>query len=249
MIFTPKMLIVAALSVIATYLCIYFELYAEFPLTIIGIAIVFPIVFSIGGAYARREKALDHYGRLKAHGRAIYFAARDWTEESDHSFQTILKKILKNLLVSCRKLFNTNIENSAQMEKRIYSKFSALSKYLKKCRKRGMSTSDFSRANQYLNKMMESFENLKHIYQYRTPLTLRAFSKIFTFTLPILYGPYFAYLSIDYSAGLIYIIPVLFSIILISLDNIQDHLENPFDLVGEDDVRINVEKFIKTLDY
>ncbi len=86
MIFTPKMVIVVALSVIATYLCIYFELFADFPLTLIGIAIVFPIVFSIGGAYSRREKALNHYGRLKAHGRAIYFAARDWTEESDHSF-------------------------------------------------------------------------------------------------------------------------------------------------------------------
>jgi predicted membrane chloride channel (bestrophin family) len=79
-------------------------------------------------------------------------------------------------------------------------------------------------------------------------LTLRAFSKIFTIMLPILYGPYFAYLAEDYSSGLIYIVPVLFSIILISLDNIQDHLENPFDLVGEDDVRFNVEKFIETLD-
>ncbi|NQU63164.1 MAG: hypothetical protein HQ517_02610 [SAR324 cluster bacterium] len=30
-------------------------------------------------------------------------------------------------------------------------------------------------------------------------------------------------------------------------DNIQEHLENPFDQVGEDDIRINPDKFIETL--
>ena len=249
MMFTLKTLIVVVLSVLSTYLCIQYKLYADFPLTLIGIAIVFPIVFSIGGAYSRREKALAHYGRLKAHGRSIFFGARDWIENTDEKFLRKLKKIMKDLLIHCRELFNTDINNSAKREKMIYSNFSDLSKYIKECRARGMSTSDFSRANQYLDKMMDAFENLKHIYQYRTPLTLRAFSKIFTMILPILYGPYFANLAKDYSVGLIYIIPILFSIILISLDNIQDHLENPFDLVGEDDVRINVEKFIKTLDY
>jgi hypothetical protein len=33
--------------------------------------------------------------------------------------------------------------------------------------------------------------------------------------------------------------PILYSFILVSLDNIQDHLENPFDEVGEDDIRID----------
>ncbi len=41
--------------------------------------------------------------------------------------------------------------------------------------------------------------------------------------------------------------PILFSVVLVSLENIQDHLEDPFDLVGEDDVIINVEKFIARL--
>ena len=42
--------------------------------------------------------------------------------------------------------------------------------------------------------------------------------------------------------------PVLLTFILVSLDNIQDHLENPFDQVGEDDIRINAEKFIERLE-
>ena len=35
--------------------------------------------------------------------------------------------------------------------------------------------------------------------------------------------------------------------ILVSLDNIQEHLENPFDQIGEDDISINAEKFVDQL--
>lgn len=41
--------------------------------------------------------------------------------------------------------------------------------------------------------------------------------------------------------------PVLFAVILLSLDNIQEHLENPFDQIGEDDVAINAEIFVERL--
>ena len=66
--------------------------------------------------------------------------------------------------------------------------------------------------------------------------------------LPILYGPYFAAVAQDYSSGLIYVMPVLFTMILVSLDNIQDHLENPFDQIGEDDIAINAEKYVERLE-
>ncbi|MCP4898312.1 MAG: hypothetical protein GY906_15165 [bacterium] len=81
---------------------------------------------------------------------------------------------------------------------------------------------------------------MKHVYQYRNPRTLRAFSDFFIVVLPIAYGPHFARMAGESSYGLHFIVPVLFSIILVSLDNIQNHLENPFDQIGEDDVTINV---------
>ena len=92
-----------------------------------------------------------------------------------------------------------------------------------------------------------AFEQIKHIYQYRTPRTLRTFSDIFITVLPPLYGPYFAYIAADFSPGLTYLMPVLFALVLASLDNIQEHLENPFDQVGQDDVTINAEKFMDRL--
>lgn len=248
LIFSPNTLIVAFFSVLSTFACIYYEIYADFPLTIVGIAVVFPIVFSISGAYARRERALNYYGTLKAYGRAIYFASRDWLPESEKRYQQKLKFILWGLLRNLREMFLMEKEKSSKKEKMVYSKFSELSLFIKECKKRGMTAGEASRANQYLSRMLDSFEGMKHIYQYRTPITLRAYSKIFTYVLPIIYGPYFANLAKGFPTGLFFVVPFLFSIILVSLDNIQDHLENPFDMVGEDDVVINENKFVNWLD-
>ena len=110
-----------------------------------------------------------------------------------------------------------------------------------------MSSGECSRSNQTLQKLIISFESLKHIYQYRTPRTLSAFSDLFVTILPVLYGPYFASVSADYAPSLVYVLPVLFTMILVSLDNIQEHLENPFDQIGEDDISINAEKFVDQL--
>jgi hypothetical protein len=71
--------------------------------------------------------------------------------------------------------------------------------------------------------------------------------EVFIAILPPLYGPYFAYFAQDCLSGMAYVMPVLFSLILVSLDNIQAHLENPFDKVGEYDITINVQQFVERL--
>gem|GEM_PF-3245522 len=39
--------VVTTLAIISTYLCIYWNINIDFPLTVITIAVVFPIVFTI----------------------------------------------------------------------------------------------------------------------------------------------------------------------------------------------------------
>ncbi|MEN8121971.1 MAG: hypothetical protein ABFS35_16600 [Bacteroidota bacterium] len=248
LIFNLKTLIVVVLSGLSTYLSSYYGVKANFPMTIIGIAVVFPIVFSISGAYKRRETALKHYAYLKAHGRALFLAARDWVPETDTEFQNDMKALLKDILGGVRELLHTGREDRKEMESDVYQMFSKLSLAIKSFRGRGLASGEVSRSNQYLSKMLDAFENMKHIYQYRTPITLRAYSKIFIFLIPIVYGPYFVHIAGDYHLTIIMIMPVLLSIVLVSLDNIQDHLENPFDQVGEDDIKIHAEKFADWLD-
>ncbi len=243
-----KTLIITILSVLSTYLCFKYKIEGKFPLTLIATAIVFPIVFSIGGAYKRREAALDQYGNIKAHGRALFFAVKHWLPETTEALQVDVKERLRHLMDSCRVSFTQPVEDLVKNEKGIYESFDELSEFIKKLRAEGLPSGEASRANQFLSKMMISFEKIKHIYQYRTPRTLRTYSQIFIVVLPIVYGPHFAQMIEGYSnMFLTYIIPVLFSVILVSLDNIQTHLENPFDQVGEDDVEFNVEKFINNL--
>ena len=136
----------------------------------VGTAVVFPIVFSIGGAYKRREGALDDYAVMKAHGTALYFATPDWIDDTDDDLQGEIRALLFELLDASRTLSS-------------------------------------SRLNQFLSKMIIAFESVKHVYQYRTPVTLRAYFKVFIYLIPVLFGPYFAAISLEYSSSLTYVMP------------------------------------------
>ena len=88
-----KSLLVAGLAVLSMLVCRRYGLEAGFPLTLVATAVVFPIVFSISGAYKRREAALVDYGEIKAHGRAIYFAVRDWLAERDPALEAEFREL------------------------------------------------------------------------------------------------------------------------------------------------------------
>ena len=71
-----KSVLISALAVLSTWISLQLGFKANFPLTLIATAIVFPLVFSINTAYNRREKSLEEYGAFKANGRAMALAAR-----------------------------------------------------------------------------------------------------------------------------------------------------------------------------
>lgn len=234
-----KTLIITALSVISTFVCFKLGLTAKFPDMLVGVAIVFPVVFSISSAYNRRELALQRFSDFKGHAIAIYYATRDWASDNEHNLPQRTRDLVGELLVVIRSMFTeSHRQELEQNEKNIYSLFSKLSNLTMEMRKHGVQSGEISRVSQYVSKMIIAFDNLKMIHVYRTPVTLRAYSKVFIYVFPIIYGPYFASTFNDYSASLEYVMPVLYSFILVSLDNIQDHLEHPFDEVGEDDIKI-----------
>jgi len=234
-----KTLIITALSVISAYVCYNLELKAKFPDMLVGVAIVFPVVFSIGSAYNRRETALQRFSDFKGHAIALYYATRDWTSDKNHDLPDRTRALVGEMLVLIRSMFTSkNNKDWSANEKVIYSQFSKLSAITMEMRQYGVQSGEISRVSQYVSKMIIAFDNLRIIHEYRTPVTLRAYSKVFIYVFPIIYGPYFADTFENYSAHLEYVMPVLYSFILVSLDNIQDHLENPFDEVGEDDIRI-----------
>lgn len=245
MIINYKTLIITVLSVVSTYFCYHMGFLAKFPDMLVGVAIVFPVVFSISAAYTRREVALQRFSDFKGHAIAIYYATRDWPTDKNHDLPVQVRELVGELLVRIRVMFTADKNKGwEENEKAIYGLFSKLSILSMELRQHGVQSSDTSRVSQYLSKMIIAFDNLKIVQVYRTPVTLRAYSKVFIYVFPIIYGPYFASTFKDYSAHLEYVMPILYSFILVSLDNIQDHLENPFDEVGEDDIRIEAKEVV-----
>ena len=244
-IFSLRCLTLSIAAVVATLISLRMGWIADYPMALIGTAVIFPIVFAINSAYQRREEALHHYAQIKANLRSIYFSMAHWrgSLSEDELEKTI--KIVSAPMFAIRELITNDHDDLRKNERGVYQAFSELSKVLENHGDKNKFTgAQVSTAHRFLNVLMIEFESLKHIYQYRTPRALQAFSDVFITVLPILYGPVFAKIATDIDNKILaFLVPALFAFVLSSLDNIQADLEDPFDGIGVDDMVINAEIF------
>ena len=56
---------------------------------------------------------------------------------------------------------------------------------------------------------------------------------------PVIFGPFFAHVAIEKGLEFGLVLAIIYSLVLTILDNIQEDLEDPFDGVGSDDIRLN----------
>lgn len=232
-------IIITFLAILSTYLCNRFGFYADLPSGLVGIAIIFPIVFSINSAYKRREEALKYFASLRANAIAIYYAHRDWVPDNpEHGRRA--KKMITRLLSGIREYFLSSTENENEKFRYVYKQFSDFSLSHEQLRHSNVPANEISRINQYLRTIIIDFEKMRNIFLYRTPISLRAYSQIFLNIFPILYAPYFAHLCNKSYAIVGYCVAITYSVVLVSLDNIQEDLESPYDEVGSDDVNLDV---------
>ena len=232
-----KSIVVVIVSCFFTYACIVLEITFDIPTDLIGIAIVFPIVFSINAAYVRREKALSHFSEIKGSALGIRMAHLHWVnnDTSPH-----LEK-LDNLYSNFFEKMATYLKSQAP-GKELYNEIILLFRDISLCheglREAGLSANETSRVNQYLRKMIVEFENIINIKNYRTPNSLRAYSKVFLNAFPIIFAPFFAFVSANNSPLFGFSMAIMYGLVLTSLDNIQDDLEDPFDGIGSDDISL-----------
>jgi predicted membrane chloride channel (bestrophin family) len=231
--------IITILALASTYICNRFGFYADLPWGLIGIAIIFPIVFSINSAYRRREEALKYFASLKGHAVAIFYAHRDWVR-GDPQHAERVKKMINSLLRAIKEYFSSSPEKEEAAFGNVYKELSKFSLSHEKLREANVPANEVSRLNQYLRALIIDFEKMRNILLYRTPNTLRAYSQIFLNIFPILYAPYFANLCRESYGVVGYGVATLYSVVLVSLDNIQEDLESPYDSVGADDVNLDV---------
>ena len=246
-------LVALFLAIAATQLCLKFQIFVDMPTGLFGIAVVFPLVFTINSAFTRREQSLAYYGDFIASLSSIYFAHSSYyraiNQEKRNKSKTALEKSkseLKDLEVTIKRLVQlvkddlhaSNKQKTNRLE--IYKLFQMISdkNYVVQS-----STERF-----FANDALACFEKLSSISNYRTPISMRIYLRLFIYIFPICFAPYFA--TIEAQAAYIgLLVATLYVAILFILSAIQDHLENPFDGQGLDDIDLDEKgKFVEFLE-
>jgi hypothetical protein len=208
-------------------------------LTLLSIAIIFPLVFTIRGSFRRREKALEHLSQYRSAMKTLFYftSTSNLTEEEKNKLDIILKDIGEKTLARL-KIQNEEIKDLDDEIEKVYDFIQA---------KNGMiSTKLKDRIFKYMNDLHEAIDNLHAIHVHRTPISLKAYCKIFIYIFPMIYTPTIIFnIGQNYNHTAVYFVVILTEFILISLYNIQDHLEYPFDSKGLDDIKLDHFKIIR----
>ncbi len=222
------------ITVLTTFLASYFNFIFNVDLTLLSIAIVFPLVFAIRGSFRRREKALGHLSKFRSALQTVdYFimSNAELTESSKNEMIVILEKISEETMDHLAKKEKTTsqLDEIIDMVQRFMnSREEVISKSLK------------DRIFRFMQDLHESIENLHAINIHRTPIVLKAYCKFFIYIFPLVYAPTVIFNLGPHSPIIIaYGVVILTQFILISLYNIQDQLENPFDDDGPDDIKLD----------
>ena len=243
-VFNYKLLFILLETVLVFFLYEKYKININVDYTIMSIAIVFPLVFSITSAYQRRQDAIDLY--LEFRNKIIdltniFYAvenikAKDYNQlfnllqevqsmlntylidsDSENSFDQIREKRKEVLLIidSHKKLFNEREKDSLIRVK---------------------------------NELFLSAEKIRGIKIHGTPISLKKYCLLFIYFSPFLYNSQSTINDFDWS--LFSPIPLLFSMVisfvLMTLYNVQDYIENPFDQEGLDDLKIHSIKVDQT---
>ena len=235
-ILNKKTLYALLISLIVLFLSYRFSITYNIDLTLISIAIIFPLVFTIRGAFRRREKAIEHLSLFRGSLKTVENIVRgSKLEESD------IKRSL-DLITKCSKGLIDYLSDVVPTTKSHDDNLEELYSYL--LSKRDIiGGGTLQKISRFLKDTYDSADNLVGIHTHRTPISLKAYCLIFVYIFPLIYTPTIINkIGIDNPPYLTYFIVILSQFILISLYNIQDQMEYPFDKEGIDDIDLDIFK-------
>ena len=235
-ILNKKTLYALLISLIVLFLSYRFSITYNIDLTLISIAIIFPLVFTIRGAFRRREKAIEHLSLFRGSLKTVENIIRgSKLEESDI-------KISLDLITKCSKGLIDYLSDVVPTTKSHDDNIEELYSFLLSKRD-VIGGGTLQKVSRFLKDTYDSADNLVGIHTHRTPISLKAYCLIFVYIFPVIYTPTIINkIGIDNPPYLTYFIVILSQFILISLYNIQDQMEYPFDKEGIDDIDLDLFK-------
>tara|TARA_B100001094_G_scaffold69067_1_gene65471 strand:+ start:3918 stop:4652 length:735 start_codon:yes stop_codon:yes gene_type:complete len=226
------------ISLIVPFVAYKFNVSYDIDLTLISIAIIFPLVFTIRGAFRRREKALEHLSLFRASLKTVAnLISSSKLEEAD------MKRGLELVNNSNQDLFKF-LQSSGETTKHD-NNLNELFDFLNS-KKSIIGGGTLQKIIRFLKDTIDSADNLVAIDRHRTPISLKAYCLIFVYIFPMIYTPTIIYkIGIENPSWITYFIVILSEFILISLYNIQDQMEYPFDDEGLDDIDLDIFKMVR----
>ena len=232
-----KTLIAVFISTATVFLAFQYNVNYNIDLTLISIAIVFPLVFSIRSSFRRREKALEHLSQFRGAIKTIDYlfkASKSLSEDKKKEIATILVEISDTVIAHLGGSDFDTKELDATINKVhlfILENIEEIPRSLK------------DRILRFMNDLHEAVDNLHAIHSHRTPISLRAYCLLFIYIFPFVYTPSIINrIGIDAEVWITYFVVIVSEFFLISLYNIQDHMEYPFDQDGLDDINLKIFK-------
>ena len=246
-----RTLISVIISFIATKIAYYYNLVFDLDLTLISVAVVFPLVFTLGSAFQRREKALEHLGRAKGALASIKYcfsASKNIVDEEKEKIYSGVNSVKSELISFLYAKSNDKVklnQSIGLIQNFIMEHRDALGRSLS------------LRIYRLMRDVIMGIENSISIKVHRTPQSIRAYCELFIYIFPFYYAPTLIknvdtpssgsgeiinslnvpMIDNDY-AFIVYGLNIIISFILISLFNVQEQIENPYDQDGMDDIKL-----------
>ena len=215
-----------------------YQITIDFDISIVSIAIVFPLVFSITSAYQRRQEAIGLFldFRNKIIDLTNIFFAVDKIEKKDYDLLfNKLFGIQASLINYLTKEDSNDIFEQIRQERKDVLR-------IIDDRKKLFNEREKDSLIRVKNELFLSAEKIRGIKLHGTPISLKKYCLIFIYFSPLLFNtqsilnktPF----DLNIESSLTLLFTLVMSFVLMALYNVQDYIENPFDQKGLDDLKI-----------
>jgi hypothetical protein len=232
-----RTLIAMAVAFATLWISYIFNLSYNIDLTLVSIAIIFPLVFNIRGSFQRRERALEYLSRFRSALLTLNYYFKNSPKLTDND-----KLEITNILLEISDELKVHLGKSDYDTKAMDDKVQKVFDFITD--KDEIIPARYKvKIIRFMNDLHESIENLHAIHVHRTIISLKAYCEYSIYIFPLIYVPTIIFhVGMDTSKWVAFFTVIFTEFILISLFNIQDQMEYPFDKVGMDDINLEIFK-------
>lgn len=232
--FNLRTFLVLVISQVTTFFTIHYQIKFSTDLVLFGLAIGFPLAFSIQSAFKRRERALEYLSLFKAGTLAIHHSF-SISEDLSTERKTEARALVSNLINQVSNQLTQRIASFSLVQEKLDELMSFIEQHRK-----AISNRNIMRMIRYLKDIAESSSYLISLVNHRTMVGLRFYSLAFISIFPILQAPMIvSRLGDTFPAWCIYLLMGISGLLLITLHNFQKMIEYPFDPKGMDNIQVD----------